>query len=328
MVVDRGAYMAHVAVVIVSWNTRDLLRACLQSIVHDPVVAQIVVVDNASHDGSAAMVRDEFPQVQCIAENTNHGFAAGNNIGLRWILAQPVLPEYVCCLNPDTVVTPGALACMLAYLDAHPTVVGCGPQLRYGDGRWQSSRRRFPTMGSYLCESTPLGQRWHANPWHDAYHMTEIAPETTCMVDWLVGAVLVMRTATVQQHGLFDAGFALYSEEIEWQRRLTQGQPARMAYVAEAVVTHYEGQSSQQIPAQRLIWFYQSRLRDATLAYGAGIATVVRWGVLVQYVGEWLLETGKWVLGHKRALRLERMHSYARVVQAIWQWRMTPAQIW
>lgn len=316
------------AVVIVSWNTCELLRACVQSIINDPIVTQIVVVDNGSHDGSVAMLRAEFPQVMCIAESVNHGFAAGNNIGLRWVLAQAVIPEFVCCLNPDTVVTAGAFGTMVAYLDAHPTVVGCGPQLHYADGRWQSSRRRFPTLGTYLCESTPLGQRWRTNPWQAHYHMVSIASTTTCHVDWLVGAVLVVRTAVVQQRGLFDAGFALYSEEIEWQRRLTNGQRDGMAYVADALVMHYEGQSSQQIPAQRLIWFFQSRLREATLAHGVVTAAVVRGGLLMQYVGEWVLEAGKWLVGHKRLLRQERMHGYARLLGEIWRWRMTPAQIW
>ncbi|MFM7678224.1 MAG: glycosyltransferase family 2 protein [Roseiflexaceae bacterium] len=320
--------MTQVALVIVSWNTRDLLEACLRSVVTDPVVAQIVVVDNASHDGSASMVHHHFPQVQCMAESVNHGFAGGNNIGLRWLLAQPTLPDYICCLNPDTVVAPGALARMVQFLVAHPTVVGCGPQLRYGDGRWQSSRRRFPTLGTYLCESTPIGQRWPQNPWHTAYHMTTTPTDATCMVDWLVGAVLMVRSATVRMHGLFDAGFALYSEEIEWQRRLAAGQAQRIAYVAEACVTHYEGQSSQQIPAQRLVWFFQSRLREATAAYGAGTARIVRYGLLVQYGAEWILEASKWVLGHKRALRHARMQGYAQLLGALWQWRMTPAQIW
>lgn len=318
----------HSAVVIVSWNTCDLLRACLHSISNDPLIARIVVVDNASHDESVTMVRTEFPHVVCIAESHNHGFAGGNNIGLRWLLAQADIPEFICCLNPDTVVSADAFATMVAYLRAHPTVVGCGPQLRYGDGRWQSSRRRFPTLGTYLCESTPLGQRWPANPWHAAYHMVGEPTDATCHVDWLVGAVLVVRTTAVQAHGLFDAGFALYSEEIEWQRRLCGGQTNGMAYVADAHVTHYEGQSSQQIPAQRLIWFVESRLREATLAHGAGIATLVRVGLWLQYAGEWAIEACKWALGHKRTLRYARMHAYARVLGALWRWRMTPAQIW
>jgi GT2 family glycosyltransferase len=315
------------AVVIVSWNTRELLRDCVQSVLAEEVVAQVVVVDNASHDGSVAMIQHEFPQVICIAEASNHGFAKGNNIGLRYLFAQTP-PTYVCTLNPDTVVLPGALGQLVAVMDADPTLVGCGPQLRYGDGQWQSSRRRFPTLGSYLCESTPLAQYWPHNPWRQRYLMTDVPVATSCRADWLVGAAVVVRSSVVQQRGLFDEGFQLYSEEIEWQRRLTAAQPNAIAYVAEAVVTHFEGQSSAQIPAQRLIWFFQSRLRDAYLAFGAGVALVVRLGLVVMYVCEWLLEASKWVLGHKRELRANRMQTYAKLVESLLVWRMHPAKIW
>ena len=102
------------AVVIVSWNTRELLRDCIHSVLAEGVVAQVVVVDNASHDGSATMIQHEFPQVICIAEATNHGFAKGNNIGLRAVLAAQTPPTYVCTLNPDTVVLPVVLPFLVA----------------------------------------------------------------------------------------------------------------------------------------------------------------------------------------------------------------------
>ena len=315
------------AVVIVSWNTRELLRNCLQSVLAEEVVAQVVVVDNASHDGSAAMIQHEFPEVICIAESTNHGFAKGNNIGLRYLFTQTP-PTYVCTLNPDTVVAPGALAQLVATMDADPTLVGCGPQLRYGDGQWQSSRRRFPTIGSYLCESTPLGHYWLHNQWRERYLMTDVPVATSCRADWLVGAALVVRSSVVQQRGLFDEGFQLYSEEIEWQRRLTAAQPNGIAYVAEAVVIHLEGQSSGQIPAQRLVWFFQSRIRDAYLAFGPWVALLVRLGLLVMYGCEWVIEASKWVVGHKRPLRASRVQSYAGVLRAVVSWRMHPAKIW
>jgi len=101
-----------------------------------------------------------------------------------------------------------------------------------------------------------------------------------------------------------------------------------VAYCAAAEIVHYEGQSSQQLPTQRLIWFYQSRLREATAAHGRFIATVVRVALLVMYAGELGVEALKWVVGHKRALRWQRMQAYAAVWRAIWQWRWRPARIW
>jgi len=318
---------ACIDVVIVSWNTCALLRACLTSVCADPLVGRIVVVDNGSHDESVAMVRTEFPQVVCLAEAVNHGFAGGNNVGLRWLLAHTDAP-YICCLNPDTLVRPGAFAVLAACLDAHAEVVVSGPRLVYADGSWQSSRRRFPTLGTYICESTPLGRWWPHNPWTRRFHLTDVAPDSDCRVDWLVGAALVVRRSAIVQHGLFDAEFALYSEEVEWQRRLTAGEPGAVAYCATAEIVHYEGQSSQQMPTQRLIWFYQSRLREATAAHGRFIATVVRVALSMMYVIELCIEVLKWGFGHKRALRAQRISAYAAVLRAIWQWRWRPARIW
>jgi GT2 family glycosyltransferase len=303
-------------VVIVSWNTRDLLRDCLNSIITDPLVGRIVVVDNASHDGSAAMVQSEFPRVMCMAESVNHGFAKGNNVGLAWLLTHDPAP-YICCLNPDTVVQPGALARLVDALVRHPQVIGCGPELRYGDGSLQSSRRRFPTLGTYLFESTPWGRMWTPNPWQRGYRYDDTPADTEQPVDWLVGAVLLMRTAIIAQRGVFDPRFALYAEEVEWQRRLSAGAPQRMLFVPQARVIHFEGQSSKQMPVQRQIWFYQSRLREAFLAYGLGTMRIVQLCLWLMFAGELLIETLKWALGHKRAMRRERMVGYLRLLGAL-----------
>jgi GT2 family glycosyltransferase len=306
-----------VDVVIVSWNTRDLLRDCLNSIIADPLVGRIVVVDNASHDRSVAMVQAEFPRVICLAESVNHGFAKGNNVGLAWLLAHDPAP-YICCLNPDTVVQTGTLATLVDALERHPQVIGGGPELRYGDGSIQSSRRRFPTLGTYLFESTPWGRMWTPNPWQRWYHYEDTPADTEHTVDWLVGAFLLMRTAVIVQHGLFDPRFALYAEEVEWQRRLSADTAPRMLFVPQARVIHFEGQSSKQMPVQRQIWFYQSRLREAFLAYGVGTMRIVQQCLWLMFVGELLIETIKWAIGHKRTMRRERMTGYLRLLGALW----------
>jgi GT2 family glycosyltransferase len=303
-------------VVIVSWNTRGLLRDCLNSIIADPLVSRIVVVDNASHDGSVTMVQSEFPRVICLAESVNHGFAKGNNVGLAWLLAHDPAP-YVCCLNPDTVVQPGAFATLVEALARQPQMIGCGPELRYGDGSLQSSRRRFPTLGTYLFESTPWGRMWTSNPWQGWYRYDDTPADTEQSVDWLVGAVLLFRTDIIVQRGLFDPRFALYAEEVEWQRRLSAGAGSRMLFVPQAQVIHFEGQSSKQMPVQRQIWFYQSRLREAFLAYGMPTMRLVQVCLWLMFVGELLIETIKWALGHKRTMRSERMTGYRRLLAAL-----------
>ena len=165
------ASSSDLSIIIVSWNVRDLLRACLTSLTNDERRAtkdateassfvlrpssEIIVVDNASSDDSAAMVAAEFPAVRLIANVENVGFTRGNNQGLAVARGR-----YVFFLNPDTEVVGDALATMVAYLDAHPEVGALGPQLRYGDGSLQSSRRRFPTFATALLESTPLAWHW------------------------------------------------------------------------------------------------------------------------------------------------------------------------
>jgi len=172
------------SIIIVNWNVRDLLRACLVSLTKDEgrktkdaaeaasfvfrPSSEIIVIDNASADGSAAMVAAEFPAVRLIANMENVGFTRGNNQGLAVARGRQVF-----FLNPDTEVVGDALAEMVAYLDAHPEVGALGPELRYGDGILQSSRRRFPTLTTALFESTPLAWHWPANPWARRYRMED-----------------------------------------------------------------------------------------------------------------------------------------------------------
>ena len=133
-----------------------------------------------------------------------------------------------------------------------------------------------------------------------------------------MGAVLVIRTHVIVERGVFDPQFALYAEEVEWQRRLCGGQPQRMLFVPQAQVIHFEGQSSKQMPVQRQIWFYQSRLREAFLAYGIVTLRLVQIGLWLMFAGELLIEMLKWTVGHKREMRAERIAGYLRLLGALW----------
>jgi len=143
--------MTDLGIVIVSWNTRDLLRKCLKSVyASEGVTSQVVVVDNASSDGSAEMVRAEFPQAALIANSENVGYPAGNNLGLRLIGYDrgkvDGLPRYALLLNPDTELPPTALREMVAFMDADPRIGVAGPKLLLPDGSLDlACRRGFPT---------------------------------------------------------------------------------------------------------------------------------------------------------------------------------------
>jgi GT2 family glycosyltransferase len=302
------AHLAQLSIIIVSWNVRDLLAACLASLPRGP---QVIVVDNASADGSAQMVREQFPDVTLLANRENRGFTGGNNDGLKLAAGQLVL-----FLNPDTVVDKDALPLMIDYLDAHPRVGVIGPQLRYGDGSPQSSRRRFPTLGTALMESTPLAWHWPPalNPWAKRYRMEDQLAGQTQQVDWLVGAALMTRREVLDGVGGFDEGYFMYSEELDWQRRVKQA-GWQVVYLPQAVITHYEGKSSEQVVAARHIRFNRSKVRYFDKHHGETVAETLRAALLAMFAVEWLIEAAKYVLGSQRPLRRSRMTAYRELLR-------------
>lgn len=300
------------SIIIVSWNVRDLLRACLCSLTTAPcaLTPELIVVDNASVDGSAEMVAAEFPQARVVANATNRGFTAANNQGLA--LAHG---RYVLFLNPDTEVVGDALATMVAYMDAHPEVGALGPQLRYGDGSLQSSRRRFPTLATALFESTPLAWHWPPgrNPWAQRYYMTDTPDDQTQPVDWVVGAALLVRRAVLDQVGGFDEGYFMYSEELDLCRRI-KAAGWEIHYFPHARIIHHEGKSSEQVVTARHIRFQTSKLRYFRKFHGPAAAGTLRLFILGMFAVEWALEAAKWLLGSRRPMRRERMAAYAQLL--------------
>lgn len=308
-----------IAVVIVSWNVRDLLRQCVASLLESLATSKyrfrIVVVDNASHDGSAEMLRTEFPGVEVIEPGTNLGFSAGNNLALRIIGSSA---RYLLLLNPDTKVVGDAVSHLATYLDDHPTVDVVGPQLRYPDGSIQSSRRRFPTRASFFWESTLLEQWWPSNPWTQHYRCADQPADQTQLVEWLVGAALLVRASAIRRAGLLDEGFFMYSEELEWQWRIQGGRQSGcccIVYLPSAQIVHYEGRSSEQVSLQRHLRFQHSKLRLAKMRYGPTFAQVLRLFLLLGYTIQLLVEAAKWSLGHRRSLRRERIRLYRDLLQ-------------
>ncbi|MBV9789938.1 MAG: glycosyltransferase family 2 protein [Chloroflexi bacterium] len=315
---------ADLAIIIVSYNVRDLLRRCLRSIEDSLAASSLrcctIVVDNASGDGSAAMVEAEFPQVELIASSANLGFASGNNLGLRQVLGpdlrSPDAPRAVLLLNPDTEIVGDALAELLSYLDEHPEIAVVGPQLRYGDGSLQSSRRRFPTIGTLFWESTLLELWWPRNPWARRYCYDDQLVATPQSVDWLVGAALLVRSSAIARAGLLDEAFFMYSEELEWQSRLGAAQSGSIVYLPSATILHHEGKSSEQNLARRHINFNRSKLRYAALCWGRSVAWPLRVFLLTTYIIQLSIESGKWLLGHKRQLRRQRMAQYRTILRS------------
>jgi GT2 family glycosyltransferase len=303
--------MIDLSVVILSWNVRDLLRQCLLSVSSGgrPAATEIIVVDNASTDDSVEMVRAEFPDVRLIVNTTNRGYTGGNNDGIAAAAGRNVM-----ILNPDTQVVGDALSTLVAYADVHPDVGVLGPQLLNSDGSVQSSRRRFPTLMTAFFESTWL-QSIAPRGVLQRYYMQDQPDDKTQEVDWVTGACLLVRHEVIQQVGALDEGFFMYSEEMDWCRRIKQA-GWKVVYLPQVQVVHHMGQSSDQVVAQRHIYFQASKVRYFRKHHGTLAAGVLRLVLLAMYLWQLMLEATKGMLGYKRELRRERVRAYWQVLRS------------
>ena len=304
------------SVVVVSWNTRDLLAECLASLFHHPPAAawEVWVVDNASSDGSAAMVRDRFPAAHLIENQANLGFAAANNQGFRQSAGR-----YVLLLNSDARVRLGALDAMLKFLDGHPEVGAAGPKLVNPDGSFQASYASFPTLLSELGSITGL-DRWWLGP--NAPSPRPVAGEAPHAVDWVAGAALIVRRAAVDEVGPLDEGYFLYSEETDWCLRLWRaGWP--VWYLPQVEVIHRAGASSRQQSTRSYSLLYQSKLRFFSRHYGGAAALALR----LAYLASALARLSLWktlLLFPGRAARQPGWRARAEQERALLQTCLAP----
>ena len=320
------------SIIIVSWNVWPLLAGCLRSIAaasrplpgemhrrgFGPSAAaatlEVIVVDNASRDATVVELPAAFPWVQLIRSAENLGFTRGNNVGYA---ASSGYCVYF--LNPDTELVDDSLWQLYAALQTADDVAMAGPQLRYGDGTWQSSRRRLPTQFTGFFESTWLGRAWPGNPWARRLHMAGWPATFAHDVDWLVGAALLCRRTALEKvrtaAGPFDERFFMYSEELDLGRRL-RGAGWRVRYVPEAVVIHYEGKSSEQVVAARHIHFNTSKVRYWAKWFGPGWSELLRRYLLLEFSVQFGIEAAKWLLRRQPALRWERIAAYRQVLRS------------
>ena len=235
--------MPDLSVSIVNTNSRELVLACLESLAGTE--AEIVVLDNASEDGSADAVRERFPDMRVIAQEFRAGFAANHNTVIR-----ATTGPYVYVLNEDTTADDWRFERLVAYFDAHPRVAALGPKLVYPDGRRQDSAWRFPTPLVSTFGLLSLGR----------LGVKQSRGDEVRSVDWVMGAALLLRRAALDDVGLFDEGFFLYSEEVDLQFRLRQG-GWEVHYFPDATVVHHESQFSAGIPERRINEMWRSRHR-------------------------------------------------------------------
>jgi GT2 family glycosyltransferase len=298
------------SVVIVNWNVCDLLQRCVESVLSSQrsITTEIIVVDNASTDGSVGMLRAEFPQTILIRNPENRGFPAANNQGIA--AAQG---RYVLLLNPDTEVLADALDTLVQYMDAHPDVGLVGPQLLYPDGQVQSSRRRYPTLATLFFESTWL-ESLAPRSLLRRYYVLDQPDDAVLDVDWVTGAAMLARREVIQQVGGMDERFFMYSEELDWCRRI-KAAGWRVVYHPAVRITHYEGKSSEQAVPARHVNFQRSKIHYARKYHGPRVAAALRLYLLGLYAWQLGLELAKGLMGHKRALRWQRVEAYWRVLK-------------
>ena len=235
--------MTDISVSIVNTNSRELLLACLETLRDSG--AEIVVLDNASEDGSAGAVRERFRGVGVIAQDRRAGFGANHNAVIR-----ATSGRYVYVLNEDTTSDDWAFERLVARLDANRRVAALGPRLVYPDGRHQDSAWRFPSPAAATLGLLSLGKV-------GVKQSQGSAPRS---VDWVMGAALLLRRDAIDQVGAFDEEFFLYSEEVDLQFRLRQA-GWEVHYFPDATVVHHESQFSAEIPERRINEMWRSRHR-------------------------------------------------------------------
>lgn len=257
--------MLDLAIVIVNYNTRDLLRNCLKSVFDSrgDVSFTVVVVDNASTDGSPEMVRAEFPQVELIESTVNGGFAYANNLGLKQVgfasdgTPQADAPRYALLLNPDTELPPTALADMVAFMDAHPDAGAAGPKLVLTSGALDlACRRSFPTPAVSFYRMAGLSKLFPRHPVFGRYNMTFVDPDRQIEVDSVVGAFMMVRREAIAQAGLLDETYFMYGEDLDWAYQI-KAHGWKIYYNPAVTVTHVKRAASRHSLKAR-IEFYRA----------------------------------------------------------------------
>ena len=251
------------SIIIVNWNTRELLAGCLQAIEDSRLKIQdsqssicnlqsvFTVVDNASTDGSAAMVRERFPWVRLIENDKNVGFARANNQGIS-----EATGRYVLLLNSDTEVRPGALDALIAFMDIHPRAGACGARLLNGDGSVQSACHPMLTPGREFWRLLFLEKLW-PRATYPMHKWDTVAPRR---VEVIKGACLLLRQEALTQVGPLDDRYFMYTEEVDVCYRLAQA-GWELWYVPAAQVVHYGEASSRQVREEMYLQLYRSKLQ-------------------------------------------------------------------
>ena len=256
--------MVDLSIIIVTYNVKDLLRRCLESVRDNSggLNVETFVVDNNSHDGTAEAVRREFPEVRLIESATNGGYAYANNLALREVLKRPdgELPRYALLLNPDTWLPPGSLEAMVRFMDDHPEAGVAGPRLMRPNGKLDlACRRSFPSPEVSFYRMTGLSRLFPKSRRFARYNLTYLDPQKVVELDSVVGEFMMVRGSILRQVGILDETFFLYGEDLDWAYRIKQA-GWKVLYNGEVEVLHHKGESSRQVQTKARLEFYRAML--------------------------------------------------------------------
>jgi GT2 family glycosyltransferase len=255
---DHEVSETTISVIIVSWNACAYLMQCLASLYNQPCrySMEIIVVDNASSDGSADRVANLYPNVRLIRNAENLGFAKANNIG---ILAST--GRYLCLVNSDVKILPHCIDRLVDYCEGNPKVGMVGPRVIGRDGKLQRSCRGFPTVWNMFCRALALDSLFPGNKAFTGFSMFHWPQDSLRLVDMLTGCFWLIRKEAVSQVGLLDESFFIYGEDMDWCKRFWK-KGWQLAFVPSAEAIHYGGASSSNSPVR----FYVER-HKADLQY-------------------------------------------------------------
>lgn len=270
------------SIIIVSYNVREFLRQALLSLRRAlaGLSAEIFVVDNASDDGSAAMVRAQFPECRLIENDSNLGFAAANNLALKQSRGR-----FLVLLNPDTVVQEDTFSALRDFMHSHPATGMAGCKVLNPDGSLQlACRRSFPTPWVAFTKLSGLSALFPRSRWFGRYNLTYLPEDETCEVEAISGSFMVARREAVAQVGLLDESFFMYGEDLDWCFRF-RAAGWQIHYYPGTQIVHFKGESSKRSSLDSLHVFYQ--------AMGLFVRKHFRRRLFV--LSYWLLHAAIWV---------------------------------
>jgi GT2 family glycosyltransferase len=261
-----------ISAVILSWNGRQYLETCLMSLeqAKGDCCLEVIVVDNASSDGSAEMVRCKFPGVKLIQNQENLGFAGGNNIGIKASSGR-----YVCLINSDIKLLKGCLQGLLNYMEQNPNIGILGPKILNADLTHQSSCRSFPGLWNNFCSAVGLASAFTQVRVFSGEHMFYFQGDSVVDVDVLVGCFWFVRREAMNQFGLLDEDFFMYAEDVDWCKRCWRT-GWRVVFFPGAQVIHYWGGSSIK---QDPVWVALTQQRSILHYWEKHHGVVARLGI-------------------------------------------------